>query len=234
MEFLLYLSKNFNSNLYGTFLYNCEQERDDKDAKNKTVSIWTDILNNIQSYKNIYYQVQPNRLCPNSAVYKLRFWEEYFLKYNNYVYRSKIFIDYNRNIYVNSPDKFHMFNKLQDKINVESMQVKINELNEVLIDIFEKTNKMSEVYNSFNDTTKFYLENAIGHNEYSIVKDKTDSNSGEENKVVECNDDIKIEQGISSSEYIKAEECKVEESNTENNVKVHEEVVDMDKEDNFI
>lgn len=51
----------------------------------KTVSIWTDVLENIELYKNIFYSKDDSNkiLFPNFALYKLRFWEEYFLKFNS-------------------------------------------------------------------------------------------------------------------------------------------------------
>ena len=39
MNFLLYIANHINSGKYGTFLYNHERERDEKEAKMKTMSI---------------------------------------------------------------------------------------------------------------------------------------------------------------------------------------------------
>lgn len=50
----------------------------------KTVSIWTDVMDNIGLYKNTLYSREDSNkaLYPNFSLYKIRFWEEYFLKYN--------------------------------------------------------------------------------------------------------------------------------------------------------
>jgi hypothetical protein len=50
----------------------------------KTVSIWSDVLENIELYRNSFYSKESTSrlLFPNFSLYKLRFWEEYFLKYN--------------------------------------------------------------------------------------------------------------------------------------------------------
>jgi hypothetical protein len=48
--------------------------------------------------------------------------------------------------------------KKQDDINFDNMQSKINELVEVLKDVYNKT-KDNEIYEQLNETTKFYLEN---------------------------------------------------------------------------
>ena len=60
------------------------KERNDRNAKMKTVSIWSDVLENLELYRNSFYCKEQNSrvLFPNFSLYKLRFWEEYFLKYN--------------------------------------------------------------------------------------------------------------------------------------------------------
>jgi hypothetical protein len=58
----------------------------------KTVSIWTDVLEMKDQFKNTFYNFEATNktLFPNFAMYKLRFWEEYFLKYNpNYTQSNK-------------------------------------------------------------------------------------------------------------------------------------------------
>lgn len=81
MDFLLNLAFNYNSCLYGTFLYNCELERFEKSAKLKTTSIWTDVLKNVNKYHNDKYN-PVEFICPNSSPYKMRIWEEVFFKFN--------------------------------------------------------------------------------------------------------------------------------------------------------
>lgn len=90
-ELLLFLAYHSNSYLYGTFLFNSDKvickiikERYDRNAKMKTVSIWSDVLENIELYRNSFYSKESTSrlLFPNFSLYKLRFWEEYFLKYN--------------------------------------------------------------------------------------------------------------------------------------------------------
>lgn len=59
------------------------KDRIEKSAKNRTVSIWSDVLENIHLYKNNFYSKdQIQELQPNSSHYKIRFWEEYFLRWN--------------------------------------------------------------------------------------------------------------------------------------------------------
>jgi uncharacterized protein with ATP-grasp and redox domains len=56
MKFLVFIANNIKSGLYGTFLFNNENEREKKEAKKNTMSIWTKILNNIDEYKNCFYE----------------------------------------------------------------------------------------------------------------------------------------------------------------------------------
>ena len=54
--------------------------------------------------------------------------------------------------------------KVQDDINYENLQHKINDLVDVMKDIYNKT-KDEEIYKSFNDISKFYLEGTEKHHE---------------------------------------------------------------------
>lgn len=91
LDLVVYIATHHNSNLYGTFLYNNEKERLDKAARDKTVSIWTDILDNLGIYMNPFYNQNLGDIVlkPNYAVFKIRFWEEYFLK-NVHVHKQNL------------------------------------------------------------------------------------------------------------------------------------------------
>ena len=63
------------------------QERNKSYIKFKTISIWTDINAYKDRFTNQTYDESKSKefiLTPSSGIYKLRFWEEYFLKYNPY------------------------------------------------------------------------------------------------------------------------------------------------------
>ena len=84
MNFLLYIANHINSGKYGTFLYNHERERDEKEAKMKTMSIWTDMLKNIDKYRNPYYEnrtLEEYFFVPMFSSHKIRLWEEYFMQF---------------------------------------------------------------------------------------------------------------------------------------------------------
>ena len=86
MNLLLFLAYHHQNCLYGTFLFNCDKERKEQNFR-ETVSIWTDVLDNIDSFKNPYFCQNSVKieLTINFLHIKLRFWEEYFLM-NNYHY----------------------------------------------------------------------------------------------------------------------------------------------------
>jgi len=64
----------------------------------KTVSIWTDIFANKQCFVHKSYNEKGSLdtiLTPSCAFYKIRFWEEYFLRFNQeYVMKNEVFSNY--------------------------------------------------------------------------------------------------------------------------------------------
>ena len=83
MDFLIFIANNINSGLYGTFLYNNDKEREMKNAKEKTMSIWTEILKDINKYKNPFYEKKTFNdffLTPPFSIHQIRFWEEFFMQ----------------------------------------------------------------------------------------------------------------------------------------------------------
>ena len=75
MKFLLFIANNINSGLYGTFLYDCEKDREKNNAKTKTMSCWTEILNNINIYKNKFYEENSKKIyffTPNFPMSRIR------------------------------------------------------------------------------------------------------------------------------------------------------------------
>lgn len=104
---LIFIAYHINSAKYGSFLFNSEFERKSKvyNAKNMTVSIWTDILECVHNsndenipinaenfnkenkfnFVNPYYNEKTNHLnktiFPNFGFHKIRLWEEFFFRY---------------------------------------------------------------------------------------------------------------------------------------------------------
>ena len=84
MKFLLFIANSINCGLYGTFLYNNEKEREQKNVKNNTMSCWTEILNNINQYKNPFYEPKTKNdffFTPIFPFSRIRLWEEFFFPF---------------------------------------------------------------------------------------------------------------------------------------------------------
>ena len=82
MKFLVFIANNIRSGLFGTFLFNNENEREKEQAKKNTMSIWSVILNNIDEYKNIFYEkktIEEYFFTPIFPFSRLKLWEEFFL-----------------------------------------------------------------------------------------------------------------------------------------------------------
>ena len=80
MNLLLFIAENLYNGKYGTFLFNSEKERKDNNAKEKTISIWTEILENENEFINPIYD--ENNDQPIQINYKkIKLWKEYFLRF---------------------------------------------------------------------------------------------------------------------------------------------------------
>jgi hypothetical protein len=73
-------------NLFGTFMFNNEKERKEKNAKVITASIWTYLFNNKDKYLNPLYSSQKCQkiLEPNYAYYSYKLWTAYFFRNSEY------------------------------------------------------------------------------------------------------------------------------------------------------
>ena len=89
-EFLLFIAKYYDTNLFGTFLFDNEKEREENDAKTTTASIWTYLLGehfeNKEKYLNRLYDKEKvtKILTPHYAYYDYVLWTDYFLRNNIY------------------------------------------------------------------------------------------------------------------------------------------------------
>ena len=252
MKFLLFIANSINSGLYGTFLYNNEKEREVKNAKTNTMSCWTEILNNINQYKNPFYEIKTKKeffFTPIFPYSRIRLWEEFFLpltqinlgiSYNNYINR------FNDNFYYNIFGQFKQKNRIisnvmymdREKENYEKYIDKLKKENEklkmALAEFTIKNNVNKELYESFSKET-------IG-----VIHNVAKENGGEINLDSELNMYVykqvkepikKEEETIKKEEDIREDETKIEDVkkeedniNTENNIK-REEIKDEKKTD---
>ena len=174
---LLFLAKSYTTNLYGTFMFNSEKERSDRDAQGKTTSVWSDVMKDISKYKNIYYNSEnPIKIItPNYAYYKLHYWSDFFMENNIYLENNKFYIgtnDYD-NAFHNSK-MFYEFNKRNDIMKYMNLQLKSENLMNVLYDVYVKVKDRPELLGKLNERTKAYLEHFVTKPEFKeIEKQKT-------------------------------------------------------------
>ena len=170
MEFLVFIANSIHSGKYGTFLFNHEKERDYKQAKKNTMSVWTEVLRNYEKYVNPFYEprtLEEFFFCPVFYNHKLRFWEEYFMQFNqlrvNYSYDKYINRWYNEtNVYAKKGKPSKTYTE-QQYINREKKelnhQIKEKEFEAMKLKIClkELMNKVGDV-NDVTDKTKEVME----------------------------------------------------------------------------
>ena len=158
-KFLLFLAKNYNSNLYGTFMFNNDKQRKENNAKEKSVSIWTEIYRNYDPYVNVYYS--PNSvkiLKPNFAYYNIKLWTEFFMENNPYLRNEKIFLNEDKEIFFNNLNDFFIYEKEEDKKKLKEKDDKYNELLKLTSGLFSQIKDNEEMINSLDDKSKQLLE----------------------------------------------------------------------------
>ncbi|CAK4069956.1 unnamed protein product [Aphanomyces euteiches] len=81
-KFLLHIVDALFSGLYGTFLYNSEQERVKVHVWKDTESAWTPVLENPAAYTNPNYQRTPRVLFPRANLKRVVLWEGLFFRWD--------------------------------------------------------------------------------------------------------------------------------------------------------
>ena len=177
MKFLLFIANNINSGLYGTFLYNNEKERDDKKARQNTMSCWTEILNNIDEYKNCYYEkktMEEHFFIPIFPINRIRLWEEFFLPYT----QINIGISYDEYIHRWYGNYFNIFGQVKSKNSnknrmISSVMFYEKEKQEYVKNI-EKKNK--EIQNWKNVVDELCIKNNLNKDIYEgLSKESIDA-----------------------------------------------------------
>ncbi|KAK8733388.1 hypothetical protein OTU49_006613, partial [Cherax quadricarinatus] len=83
-DLLITLLNHLYSCLFGTFLYNSERERMEKEVKTKTVSLWSLILSNQSDFENPLYNpaTRHHVLFPLTSMRHLCLWDKYYCRWN--------------------------------------------------------------------------------------------------------------------------------------------------------
>ncbi|XP_003747234.1 myotubularin-related protein 2 [Galendromus occidentalis] len=83
-NFLVTILDHLYSCLFGTFLYNSEKIRGEKNLKEKTQSLWSMINSNIDQFVNPMYTRYPQQsvLFPVASLRRIRLWKTYYCRWN--------------------------------------------------------------------------------------------------------------------------------------------------------
>ena len=143
VNLLNYIAERIYTGKYGTFLFNSEKERKENNAKETTISIWNEILEKENEFKNpIYDEKNEQEIQINYK--KIKLWKEYFLRFEK------------RKNDINYINKF--INKEQKYIN------EINKKNKILEEMCRIITKEGINYDILSpeakDEIKKYLQNS--------------------------------------------------------------------------
>lgn len=82
-HFLITILDHLYSCLFGTFLGNCEKQREKMKVREKTISLWSFINSQLEVYKNpLYTESIQQVLFPSASIRKLELWKGYYLRWN--------------------------------------------------------------------------------------------------------------------------------------------------------
>ena len=159
-KFLIFLAKTYNLNLYGTFMFNNEKERDDANAKFNTPSVWTEIFKDLKIYLNVYYDPNSVKILePNYSYYNLKIWTTLFMENNTYLENKHFYIsDMDKNIAFKSKQEFFAYKKKEDETKYMDYHLKYEELLKVAADAYSVMKDNNEIFDKLSDESKKVIE----------------------------------------------------------------------------
>ncbi|XP_057216291.1 myotubularin-related protein 1b isoform X2 [Triplophysa rosa] len=81
--FLITVLDHLYSCLFGTFLYNSEQERVSKEVYSRTVSLWSYVNSQVEDFTNpLYVNYEHHVLYPVASLRNLELWVSYYVRWN--------------------------------------------------------------------------------------------------------------------------------------------------------
>ena len=80
VNLLSYIAERIFCGKYGTFIFNSDKERKDNNAKETTISIWSEILEKEKDFKNPIYDSNNSQEIQINYK-KIKLWKEYFLRF---------------------------------------------------------------------------------------------------------------------------------------------------------
>ena len=143
VNLLNYIAERIYTGKYGTFLFNSEKERKENNARETTISIWNDILEKENEFKNpIYDEKNEQEIQINYK--KIKLWKEYFLRFE----KRKNDINY-INKFINKEQKY--INEINKKNKILEEMCRIITKEGINYDILSPESK---------DEIKKYLQNS--------------------------------------------------------------------------
>ena len=215
-KFLLFLAKTYNLNLYGTFMFNNEKERVERNAKENTASVWTEIFKDLKPYLNIYYDANSVKILePNYSYYNLKLWTSLFMENNIYLENKHFYIsDMDKNISFKSKQEFFAYKKKEDENKFMNYQLKYEELLKVAADAYFVIKDNSPIFDKLNDESKRVIEELKPRFDM-INRNRLKEKKEAENKNLP-NEKSEAQESKKEDDKIKEEENKKEEKEEEN------------------
>eukprot|EP01129_Flabellula_baltica_P008478 TRINITY_DN3372_c0_g1_i1.p1 TRINITY_DN3372_c0_g1~~TRINITY_DN3372_c0_g1_i1.p1 ORF type:complete len:739 (-),score=151.21 TRINITY_DN3372_c0_g1_i1:4-2220(-) len=81
-KLLVFILDSLYNCRFGTFLYDNQKERTQDSIHIRSPSLWTYVLMNREEFVNIFYEEAVGRLNCTGSEMKLKFWEEYYYRWN--------------------------------------------------------------------------------------------------------------------------------------------------------
>ncbi len=243
-KFLLFLAKNYNLNLYGTFMYNNEKERTEANARFNTASVWTEIFKDLKPYLNVYYDPNSVKILePNYSYYNLKIWTSLFMENNIYLENKQFYIsDLDKNLSFKSKQEFFAYKKKEDENKFMNYQLKYEELLKVAAETYFLIKDNNSIFDKLSEESKKLIEELkpkldkinksrlLKQELLDKLKGKKDNKKEENNENVEKEEEKKEEDKKEGQNETKEEINK--ENNTENEQKEENVGLDVKTEDN--
>jgi len=155
-KFLLFLAKTYRVNLYGTFMFNNDKERKERNAKVETASVWTEIFSDLKPYLNIYYDAKSAKILePNYSYYNLKLWTALFMENNIYLENKHFSVgDAEKNITFKTKQEFFAYKKKEDEDKYMNYQMKYDELLKAMAESYYFIQDEKNIFDNLSQETK--------------------------------------------------------------------------------
>jgi hypothetical protein len=207
-------------------MFNNEKERVERNAKENTASVWTEIFKDLKPYLNIYYDANSVKILePNYSYYNLKLWTALFMENNIYLENKNFYLsDMDKNISFRSKQEFFAYKKKEDENKFMNYQLKYEELLKVAADAYFVIKDNSPIFDKLNDESKRVIEELKPKfdkiNRNRIIEEENKKQKLKEKKEIDNenteNEKSETQESKKEDDKIKEEENKKEEKEEEN------------------